>query len=255
MKQLPTWVTILLTVGLLLAAWTGAAWWFRPEQEGGLVLLPSPLVVLREWYALFAEHEFITDVWQSTKRVLLGMLASTIPAFILGVWFGVNRRVYSAAGPLFAFAKYIPPVAFVPILILWLGIGLSQQIALLFLGTFFYLTVMVAETVASTPQTYRDAALTLGVRRRQIIWRVLIPHSMPEFIMHLRTMVGIAWTYLTVAEMVATEDGIGRVIINSQRYLQTGRVLAGMLTIGVLGVLFDLALRGGSKLLCRWKEV
>jgi NitT/TauT family transport system permease protein len=177
-----------------------------------------------------------------------------VPAMILGIWFGISPQVHAVATPLFAFVKYIPPVSFVPILILWLGIGLPQQVALLFIGTFFYLAIMIAETVASTPQTYKDAGRTLGLRERQLIWKVIIPHSLPAFFEHLRVMFGIAWTYLTVAEMVAAPNGIGRVIINSQRYLQTGRVLAGMLTIGVLGVLFDFVLARTSLWLCKWKR-
>jgi NitT/TauT family transport system permease protein len=167
---------------------------------------------------------------------------------------GTAPRARAVAAPLFAFVQYIPPTAFVPILILWLGVGLQQQVALLFLGTFFYMTMLVAETVAATPTAYREAALTLGLRPGQLVWRVLVPNGLPEFLAHLRIMFGVAWTYLTVAEMVATEDGIGRVIINSQRYLQTGRVLAGMLTIGLLGVATDQLLRQASRRLCPWKE-
>lgn len=269
-KQLTATFWVVLVFAGLFGAWVLAATWshpgYRVDRQGnpmlddddqpvprGAVLLPGPLVVLEEWYGLFARRDFLTDVGQSVKRITLGLLAAIVPAFFLGIWFGVSPRVRSAVTPVFAFIQYIPPVAFVPILILWLGIGLSQQVALLFIGTFFYLTVMVAETVSNTPPTYHDAALTLGARPYQLVWNVIVPHGLPEFIQHLRVMVGIGWTYLTAVEMVSAENGIGKVIITSQRYLQTGRVLAGLVTIGVLGILFDLLLRGTSRLLCRWK--
>jgi len=247
-------VAIVVALVLLFAAWSAAAYLSRPTDGIGVVLLPGPVAVLKDLYLLFAQDQFLTDVLHSLRRIALGLLSAIVPAFALGIWFGVNPRMRATATPLFAFAMYIPPTALVPILILWLGIGLMQQVALLFIGTFFYLTIMVAATVASTPQTYLEAALTLGARPSQLTWRVIIPHGLPEFIQHMRVMTGVAWTYLTVAEMVAAQTGIGRVIINSQRYFQTGRVLAGVLTIGLLGILTDLLLQALSRLLCRWKH-
>src|SRR5262249_11848515 len=130
---------------------------------------------------------------------------------------------------------------------------LLNQVALLFIGTFFYLTTMVAESVAATPLAYRDAARTLGFGEQRLVWKILVPHALPSLFEHLRVLVGIAWTYLVAAEMVAAPDGIGRRIIESQRYLQTDRVLAGILTIGLLGILFDGFLRLASWWFCRWR--
>lgn len=243
----------LATLGLFLALWTGAAWLLQPSQGGGLVLLPGPVEVVRALVDLVVHEGFLGDVLLSIMRIGLGLLVAIVPAFILGVTFGIQPQINAAAAPLFAFAKYVPPVAFIPILILWLGVGLGQQVALLFIGTFFYLTVMVATTVANTPSTFRDAAMTLGVTRRQYVGQVILRHGLPEFIEHLRTMIGIAWTYLIVVEMVAAENGIGRVIISSQRYLESAKVLAGVLTIGLLGVLSDQLLQTAGWLLAPWK--
>ncbi|MFC1597004.1 ABC transporter permease [Planctomycetota bacterium] len=254
MKRMLSTVLSMTAVVGFFAIWSVAAYLLRPSKPGGIVLLPGPMVVLKDLFALFLHHGFTKDVAKSVLRIGLGMLCSSVPAFMLGVFFGVNRRVYRAASPLFAFAKYVPPVSLIPILILWLGIGLPQQIALLFVGTFFYLTVMVAETVANTPQTLLDAARTLGAKRFQLIWNVNIKNGIPEFVEHLRTMLGISWTYLVAVEMVAAADGIGRVIIDSQRYLQTGRVLAGVFMIGVLGVVCDELLQWTRWLLCPWKR-
>lgn len=248
-------LALLGTTAVVLATWSLVAFFMRPSEAGGLLLLPGPVLVLEDLYRMLVQEGFFRDIALSSMRIGLGVLAATVPAAVLGIWFGISPKVHAVATPVFAFVKYIPPVSFVPILILWLGIGLTQQVALLFIGTFFYLAIMIAETVASTPSAYRDAGLTLGLHERQLVWKVIIPHSIPAFFEHLRVMFGIAWTYLTVAEMVAAPNGIGRVIINSQRYLQTGRVLAGMLTIGILGVLFDFILSRTSLWLCKWKNL
>lgn len=254
MSKLSRNASVGVALVLLFALWSCAAYLSRPAGGVGLVLLPGPLAVAKDLYLLFAEEHFHTDVLHSVTRIALGLFSAMVPAFVLGIWFGTRQRIRETATPLFAFAMYIPPTALVPVLILWLGIGLVQQVALLFVGTFFYLTIMITATVASTPRTYLEAALTLGAKPNQLTWRVIIPNGLPEFIQHMRVMTGIAWTYLTVAEMVAAQTGIGRVIINSQRYFQTGRVLAGVLTIGLLGILTDLLLQGLSRVLCRWKN-
>ena len=253
MTRLYTTVCTAVTFLLFLGAWGLAAHWLRPADETGLVLLPGPLVVARDLLGLFRDQQFLRDVLQSVLRITLGLLASTIPAFLLGILMGGKPRLYAMAEPLFSFASYVPPTALIPILILWLGIGLPQQMALLFLGTFFHLAVNVADTVARTPQAYYDTALTLGAGRRQLIWKVTIPHALPEFFQHLRTIVAVAWTYLVVIEMVSSESGIGRVIINSQRFLLTGRLFAGVFTIGLLGILSNKLFLFADRLLCKWK--
>jgi len=246
---------LLVTTVVVLATWSLVAFLIRPSEAGGLLLLPGPIRVLKDLYHMLVQEGFFRDIALSSMRIGLGVLAATVPAAVVGIWFGISPKVHAVATPVFAFVKYIPPVSFVPLLILWLGLGLMQQVALLFIGTFFYLAIMIAETVASTPRAYQDAGLTLGLRERQLVWKVIIPHSIPAFFEHLRVMFGIAWTYITVAEMVAAPNGIGRVIIKSQVYFQTGRVLAGMLTIGILGVLFDLILARTSLWLCKWKNL
>lgn len=242
-----------LAIILFFAAWSVGAILLRPA-EGLQPMLPGPITVLRTLIEMIVREQFLTDIYESVFRIVAGLLASIIPAFFLGVLFGVSPRIYSAASPLFAFAKYVPPVSLIPIFIIWFGVGLPQQMAVLFAGTFFYLTVMIAETVAGTPSTYRDAALTLGAKNWQLIWKVRIMHGLPEFIQHLRTMVGIAWTYLVAVEMVAAPGGIGRVTYDSAQYQYTDRVLAGIFTIGLMGILFDELLQWTRWFLCPWKR-
>jgi len=246
-------VAIPLSFLLVLGAWYTASLALTGKNTGNLVLLPMPHVVVKDLVDLLVADAFWKDILASMMRILSGVSLAMFPAFILGFWFGLNPRVYSVGEPLFSFAKYIPPVSFVPILILWLGIGLIQQLALLFIGIFFFLTMMTAETVANTPKALINAGRTLGLGRFSLIFKVVFPFVLPRLFEHLRTMLGIAWTYLVVVEMVAAPNGIGRVIINSQRFLNTGRVLAGMLTIGLLGIVFNWTLLGLSRIVCRWE--
>lgn len=246
-------IPIFIAIICLFTLWFLAAWVMQPAP-GSRPTLPGPLLVFQELKVLFIEQAFHKDIVHSLIRIILGLLAAMIPAFILGIWFGLSKRVMDTAKPLFSFAKTLPPVALIPILIIWLGIGLTQQVALLFIGIFFNLTMMVAETVANLPDTFKNASKTLGINNKGFVWKIVMPYGMPEFINHIRIMMGVAWTYLIVVEMVAARSGIGRVIIDSQKFFLTGRVLAGVFTVGVLGVLIDLVLQLTSHCFCRWKH-
>jgi len=167
LRRLLTRFSTSITLVLALLAWSGAAWLLRPGETGELVLLPGPVTVLVALYRLIVDDGFLADVALSVVRIILGLFLAMVPAFVLGVLFGIRPGLNTAAAPLFAFAKYVPPVAFIPILILWLGVGLPQQLALLFIGTFFYLTVMVATTVANT-----SGAMIILISRRKMSERI-----------------------------------------------------------------------------------
>jgi len=217
------------------------------------IFLPSPGVVLDELATLMAGG-FAWDVMASIGRVLGGFFLASIIGVPLGVMMGASRRVEEMFSPFVAFVRYLPAAAFIPLLILWLGIGNAQKVALLFMGVFFYLTIMVMNVVAGVRRDYIDAASTLGATRRQILVHVIVPASSPGIYDALRTMMGVGWTYIVVAEMVAATSGIGKMIIESQRFLQTGRVVAGIAVIGLIGVICDLIFRAGRPLLFRWSS-
>lgn len=238
----------------LFVLWVVVAMLLEPEA-GTKPILPGPLAVMGELQILFGERHFHEDILHSLMRISLGVFVAMVPACIVGTWFGLQPKAMEVGKPLFSFAKTLPPVALIPILIIWLGIGLTQQIALLFVGIFFNLTMMVAETVSAIPKTYKNAASTLGVSNTSTLIRyVVVPYGLPDLINHIRIMVGVAWTYLIVVEMVAARTGIGRVIIDSQKFFLTARVIAGVFVVGVLGVLIDFGLQVISHKLCPWRH-
>jgi NitT/TauT family transport system permease protein len=133
----------------------------------------------------------------------------------------------------------MPASAFIPLLIIWFGIGQSEKFAVIWFGVFFPLTLMIADVSANVPKELVNIAYTLGATRRQVFRRVLLPACWPGVIDNLRIGIGWAWTYLIVAELVAASTGIGHVILQSSRFLETEKIIAGILTIGILGLLSD----------------
>jgi NitT/TauT family transport system permease protein len=152
------------------------------------------------------------------------------------------------------FIRYMPASAFIPLFILWLGIGDIEKIAIIFVGSFFQLVLMVAVVVKNVQKEMLEAAYTLGAKRFQVIRKVLLPASMPGIMDTLRIIVGSAWTYIIVAELVASASGIGYMILSSQRMLRTGNIIFGILTIGMIGLITDFIFKWLYNRLFPWGE-
>jgi NitT/TauT family transport system permease protein len=234
--------------GLLLLVWYAVT----SLRLVAPLFLPSPWEVIDAGYRLFAENSFAYDVLVSTFRVIVGFGLSCVFAVPLGVLIGVNPRWDAASTPLLNFIRYMPAPAFIPLLILWLGIGFSQKVALVFISIFFYLVSLVAQGITSVSQDCIDSALTLGATRHQVLWRVVVRAAAPDIWQSMRIMMGVAWTSIVVVELVAAQNGVGAMIIRAQRFLQTPRIIAGIVVIGVLGVLFDYLFRISRFVLFPW---
>jgi len=141
------------------------------------------------------------------------------------------------------FIRYLPVPALVPLTIIWLGIGESSKIALLWLGTFFQLVLLVADDARRVPREYIEIGLTTGAKPRQILGSIILPAMLPSMVDNLRITLGWCWTYLIIAEIVAADSGIGYVIMSARRYVKTDEVMAGILAIGIIGLATDQAIR------------
>jgi NitT/TauT family transport system permease protein len=150
------------------------------------------------------------------------------------------------------FMRYLPVVALVPLTLLYFGIGESQKYAIIFLGTFFQLILMVSDSVASVDRNMINAAATLGAAKKQQYFRVLLPAALPSLLDDMRLTIGWAWTYLVVAEMVAADAGLGYMILKNQRYLATDVIFAGLIMIGLVGLVTDFAFRLISYIAVPW---
>jgi NitT/TauT family transport system permease protein len=194
------------------------------------------------------------DVLASIYRILLGFLFSLIVSLPVGIAIGVSRKVNALTEPLIDFIRYIPPSAFIPLAIIWFGIGDLEKVSILFLGIAPYLTLLIADIVANTKRELIEAALTLGASNRDIITRVILPSALPGIWDSLRIMIGAAWTFVIIAEIVGASTGIGHMMVESQRFLRTDNIFAGIVIIGFLGITTDYLFKLAYKIFFPWTE-
>ena len=219
-------------------------WWFITSH--GFVpdyFLPAPVVVFGAIINLFVSHGFLSDVIITIMRITIGFIIATILAIPVGFAIGLNRKASAFLEPMIDFIRYTPITAFIPLFILWFGIGEGEKIIVIVSSVFFQLVLLVANSVAATPKKYVDSARTLGATTDQIITTVVLPNALPRIVDDLRISIGWAWAVVTLAEIVGSTSGIGYVIIQSQRLLQTANVMAAIIVIGVLGLATDAAFR------------
>jgi NitT/TauT family transport system permease protein len=226
-----------LVVPLLLWAALSGSGWVDP------VFMPGPLQVLERFGHWAMEDDLAGDTMISVGRVVSGFALSAVIALPLGLLVGAFRPVEALLEPLTDFIRYMPAVAFIPLVMLWLGIGESAKIAIIWIGTFFQMVLMVAENVRLVPTPQIEAAQTMGATRGEIIQLVLLQSAKPAILDTLRITMGWAWTYLVVAELVAANSGLGYSILKAQRFLKTDTIFAGIVLIGAIGLVMDQGFR------------
>jgi NitT/TauT family transport system permease protein len=216
------------------------------------LFLPSPTDVVNALVRLLSNGSLWGHARASVTVILAGWLLAVVIAVPLGIVMGSFRLFEAVLEPLVNFVRYLPVSALIPLLILYIGIGVAERIAVIFIGTFFQLVLLVADVAAHVPHDLLDSAYTLGAKRRHVLTRVLIPATLPGVMDNLRITMGWAWTYLVVAELVAAEQGLGYMILDSMRGLFVGRIFVGLLTIGLLGFATDQLFKWLHKGLLPW---
>jgi NitT/TauT family transport system permease protein len=233
---------------LFFAAWAVATF-------GGFVsktFLADPLAMLRSGWTLLAHEGFAKDIGFTVWRVVGGFVLAGVLAVPLGVAMGAYKGIEAFFEPFVSFARYLPASAFIPLLILWAGIGEAQKLAVIFIGSFFQLVLMVALQVGQTRRDLVEAAYTLGANDWGIVKRVLIPAAAPQVAETLRLVLGWAWTYVIVAELIGASSGIGHMITDSQALLATDQIIFGIITIGAIGLLSDWGFKRVNRRVFRW---
>ncbi|BBK37823.1 ABC transporter permease [Allostella sp. ATCC 35155] len=234
---------------LFFAAWSVATW-------GGFVkplFLADPLKTFAAGWRLFVEFGFAGDVAVTISRVVGGFVIAALLAVPLGIAMGAFKPIEAFFEPFVSFARYLPASAFIPLLILWLGVDEAQKLAVIFIGAFFQIVLMIAVLIGETRRDLVEAAYTLGAGSRGIVLRVMLPYAAPQIAETLRLVLGWAWTYVIVAELIGADSGIGHMIMDSQRFLDTGQMIFGIFLIGAIGLVTDLGFRAVNRLLFPWQ--
>ena len=249
----PRWLSILLStiaIAIPLIIWAIISY-------AGLVtplFLPTPTAVITAGTRMLFEENLIVDILASSMRVAAGFIIAAVVGVPIGVLMGTFHSMQSLFSPIVGTARYMPVVAFVPLIIIWIGLGEEAKTLIIFLGVVLYNAMMIADAVKFIPDEMINVAYTLGMNRRDVLFRVIVPGVFPSILDTLRVNISGAWNYLVIAELIASQNGLGFKIIQAQRFLQTDKVLFCIGVIGFIGLVIDFGLKYLSKILTPWAE-
>ena len=245
-------ISVATTIALFLF-WYGitAAGLIRP------LFLPSPAAVWDKFINVategFSGATLLEHMRWSMQRVFGAFFLACITAIPIGIFMGVNRVVRGVFDPPIEFYRPIPPLAYLPLTIIWFGIGEESKTILIYLAIFAPMALNARAGVRSVSIEQIHAAYSMGASRTQVIWHVILKGAMPEILTGMRIGIGFGWTTLVAAEMVAAEAGVGFMVLAAAEFLVTDVVIMGIVVIGVIAYLFDLLMRYLERLLVPWK--
>jgi NitT/TauT family transport system permease protein len=231
-----------------IAAWSYATFGGHVSKT----FLADPFTMLHEGWLLLTKYGFLYDIAITIWRVVGGFILAAVVAVPVGIAMGAWKPVEAALEPFVSFARYLPASAFIPLLILWAGIGELQKLLVIFIGSVFQITLMVAVAVGGTRRDLVEAAYTLGASDGGVVARVLLPSAAPQIAEILRLVLGWAWTYVIVAELIGSSAGIGHMITDSQALLNTGQIIFGIIVIGLIGLVSDFLFKALNRQLFPW---
>jgi NitT/TauT family transport system permease protein len=214
--------------------------------------LPSPGQVLSAFSRLWSTGELQQDTVASLWRVGVGFTASALLAIPVGVLMGSFASIRALLEPLFGLVRYMPAPAFIPLLILYLGIGEEPKISLIFIGTFFFNALMVMDTVKFVSKDLIEATFMLGGNRLNTLLQVIFPHVLPGILDACRINLAAAWQLVIVSELIAATEGLGRRISVAGRFLKTDEIFVGIIVIGLIGLVLDLSFQYAIRWFCKW---
>ena len=242
---------VIASFALPLILWCWASYTGRVNS----LILPTPTAVGEAFVRLWHEGILFPAMQISIYRIGMGFLWSAVLAIPLGILMGAFKTAEAAHEPFVGFVRYIPVPALIPLVMTMAGIGEAAKILLIFIGTYFQMVIMVADITRQVPRDLLNAARTLGANNRQLLFSVLLPATLPGLMDTCRTMIGWAWTYLVIAEVVATDSGLGYGIMKAQRFLRTDEIFVGILVLGLLGLITDMLFKLVQPRLLPWAEV
>jgi NitT/TauT family transport system permease protein len=216
------------------------------------LFLPTPAAVVAAGQEEAASGDLWRDISASVLRVLGGFGLSALVALPLGIAMGTNTTFSRLLEPLLALLRYMPAPAFIPLLIIYFGLGELPKVLLIFIGTLFFNTLMIMDAVKFVPRELLETTRTLGGKKRDLLLRVITPYIAPQVLDAFRINMAAAWNLVIVAELVAAESGLGKHITLAQRFLRTDQIFLGLIVIGLIGLLIDLSFRMLMRRSCAW---
>jgi len=229
------------------------AWWLLSNFAGiDAVFLPSPNQVGEAFVRLWEKGVLTQDTVASFLRVTGGFVLAALVSVPLGISMGAFASIRALTEPIIGLVRYMPAPAFIPLLILYLGINEEPKIILIFLGTVFYNTLMIMDAVKFVPKDLIETTYTLGGDRRQILLQVITPYILPNILDTFRINIAASWNLVIVSELVAAEQGLGKRILLAQKFLKTDEIFACLIVLGVIGFALDLLFRWFLNISCKW---
>lgn len=244
------------TAALMLAPWLIIVLVWYAIAYSGLVnpgLLPKPHQVLEKFRELLGDR-LPMDIWMSTQRVFVGVSLGIVFAVPVGFLLGWYRGVRTFIDPVINFFRALPPIALIPLVIVYFGIGEAAKIAILFYASFFAGVIVMYEGIAQISPIYVRVARTLGATDGEIFRKVVLPLAVPHMLTALRVALGVAWATLVASELIAAQQGLGALIQNASSFFQLDIVYLGIICIGFIALAMDTALRVAARRLVSWQE-
>ncbi|OUY06737.1 taurine ABC transporter permease TauC [Acinetobacter populi] len=211
------------------------------------LFLPSPLAVWHKFIEISQQGFMKVTLWQhlaaSISRVLVALIIATLIGVPIGLWMGLNKWVRAVLDPLVELLRPIPPLAYLPLLVIWFGIGETTKILLIFFSILAPIIISSTHGVLSHQINRERAALSLGATRSQVFWHVILPTALPSIMTGIRIGLGVGWSTLVAAELVAADRGVGFMVQSAAQFLITDAVVLGIIIIALVAVAFEIFLR------------
>jgi NitT/TauT family transport system permease protein len=241
------------TIVLLLAAWTAATNLFPIPA----MILPSPQNILLQFRTLlvdgYAGHPLWEHILVSVLRTLIGFFIGIALAIPLGLWMGYSRTVNAILWPVFGFIRPIPPIAYIPLAILWFGIGEFSKVLLIFVASFNFTVLASAAGMRSVPEQLIRAGTNLGLSKWQMFVSVMLPAAMPQIFTGIKTSIAVSWAVMVAAELIAAQIGLGFIIEDAGTFFRTPVVMIGVAIIGAIGLAFEATVVAIERRVLHWQ--
>jgi NitT/TauT family transport system permease protein len=242
------WLLIALSFGVPLIFW----WALSSSGVVNDKFLPSPIEVIAAFGTLWEKGYLLQDTIASCFRVGCGFFLAAVLSVPIGIGMGTFPSIRALLEPLIGFVRYMPAPAFIPLLIIYLGLEEPPKIALIFIGTVFFNVLMIMDAVKFVPKELIETTYTLGGKQSQVLLQVITPYVTPKIIDAFRVNMAASWNLVVIAELVAANEGLGKRVELAQRFFRTDEIFAILLILGLIGFCLDLFFRWLLNISCKW---